>query len=486
MTVSFNQIPIDIRVPGQYIEIDNSRAVQGLPGQPHKVLVIGQRLLAGTVAQGVPTRIFSADQGEDNFGRGSMLAEMLKAIKDTRKLLDLWAVALDDDGAGVAATGTFTATGPATAAGTIVLYVAGVRITVGVANADAATDIATAIAAAINAKTDLPVTAGAAAAIVTATARHKGEAGNDIDLRLNYFQGEALPAGVGVAIVAMSGGTTNPDIATAITAIAGTQYHTIAHPYADAANLTALETELLLRWGPLAQQEGHAFTAAAGTQATLVTLGDGRNSQFSTIMAAGKSPTAPWIWAAVTAAIDAAEPDPARPRQTLWLTGILPAAEADRLDFTERDLLLHDGIATAIVDPGGRVLIERLITTYQVNPLAVPDISYLDVTTMRTLSFLRFSVRSRIALKYPRHKLANDGTAFDPGQAIVTPSVIHGELLALFRDWEAAGLVEGFDQFKEELLVERDGGDPDRVNAVLPPDIINQLRVFAAQVAFRL
>jgi phage tail sheath gpL-like len=138
------------------------------------------------------------------------------------------------------------------------------------------------------------------------------------------------------------------------------------------------------------------------------------------------------------------------------------------------------------VDQGGNVLIERLVTTYQTNPFGVEDISYLDITTMRTLAYLRYSVRARIALKFPRHKLANDGTNFAPGQAIVTPKIIRAELIALARQWEEVGLVEKLDQFKEDLLVERDGTDPNRVNALIPPDIVNQFRVFAASVQFRL
>lgn len=63
--------------PGQYIEFDASRAVQGLPAIQHKILVIGQRLTAGSVAQAVPTRILSAAQAEEAFGRGSMLSAML-------------------------------------------------------------------------------------------------------------------------------------------------------------------------------------------------------------------------------------------------------------------------------------------------------------------------------------------------------------------------------------------------------------------------
>ncbi len=304
-------------------------------------------------------------------------------------------------------------------------------------------------------------------------------------MRTNYYQGEKTPAGVGLAIVAMASGTANPDVATAITAIGDTQYHTVIMPYTDAANLTALETELSNRWGPMVMKEGHAFSATVGTHAEHITLGDARNSEHLTILGAGKMPNTPWEIAAIVGAVDAFEPDPARPRQTLKLTGLMPPAEEDRFTREERDLLLNDGIATHVVDAGGVVRIERLITTYQVNAQAVPDISYLDVTTMRTLAFLRFSVRAVVSLKYPRHKVADDGTLFDAGQAIVTPSTIRNEMLALFRQWEASGLVENFEQFKTDLIVERDGADANRINAQIPPDIVNQFRVFAAQIQFR-
>ena len=148
--------------------------------------------------------------------------------------------------------------------------------------------------------------------------------------------------------------------------------------------------------------------------------------------------------------------------------------------------MLFDGIATFKVDAGGGVMIERVITTYETNAGGVDDPSYLDLNTLKTLAFLRFSVRSRILTRYPRHKLADDGTRFGAGQAIVTPKLIRAELIALFRQWEDAGLAENIDQFKADLLVERDAGDVNRLNALIPPDIINQFRVFAGKVQFRL
>ena len=47
MSISFNQIPVSIRVPGTYVEIDNSRARRGLIGLPTRILVIGQRKAGG-------------------------------------------------------------------------------------------------------------------------------------------------------------------------------------------------------------------------------------------------------------------------------------------------------------------------------------------------------------------------------------------------------------------------------------------------------
>jgi len=484
--ISFNQIPIDIRVPGHYIEIDNTRALQGLSVRQHKILVLGQRLATGTVAAGVPTRMLSASQADESFGRGSMLSAMLNALKKANSYTDCYALALDDDGAGVAATGTITFGGAATAARTFNLYIGGQRVRIAVASGDAPADVATALAAAINAATDLPVTAVAAAAVVTLTARNAGEEGNNIDLRHSYYLDEGLPKGLTCTIAAMSGGSGNPDLATAIAAMGDEQYDTIIMPWSDASNLADLEAELDKRWGPMVQKEGMAFAAMSGSHAAITTLGDSRNSAHMCIMGAQQSPTLPCVIAAVVGAIDAYEPDPARPRQTLTLPGVLAPKEADRYTQEERNLHLHDGISTFKVDAGGNVLIERLITTYQTNPFGVEDISYLDVTTLRTLAYLRYSVRARIALRFPRHKLADDGTNFDPGQAIVTPSVIRAELIALFKQWELAGLAEGIEQFKRELVVQRNSADPNRVDAVIPPDVVNQFRVLAASVQFRL
>ena len=48
------------------------------------------------------------------------------------------------------------------------------------------------------------------------------------------------------------------------------------------------------------------------------------------------------------------------------------------------------------------------------------------------------------------------------------------------------GLVENLAAFKAHLIVERDPNNPNRVNVLYPPDLINQLRIFAVLAQFRL
>lgn len=489
MTISFDSVPTDLLLPFVAVEINASRAAQGPAIQPYTGLLIGQKTSAGSMTADTFSRATSSEQVATLAGRGSILHRLAIGWFAANKSTELWIGAVADAGGGVAASGTFTFTGPSTAAGSVILYLGGVRVVVAVASGTAATAIATAVAAAINALTDLPVTAAAVGAVVTVTFRNAGTIGNSFNMRHSYRTGEALPAGVGLAIVQLASGATNPTLTALIAAMGDQQFHIWAHPYTDSTNLAAIEAELLSRNGPMRMIDGVAFTSASGSHATLVTLGDGRNSPHSVIVAqAGETPlTLPCEFGAEVAGIVAlyGQIDPGRPFQTLALTNAIAMAETDRFTKEERNLLLKDGIATVGIGGGEVVQLERMVTTYQKNAANAPDTAYRDVTTLLTLMYLRYSFRVRMQLAYPRHKLASDGTNFGPGQAVITPKDGKGEAVGWFKQMERLGLVEGLEQFKRDLVVERDT-DPNRLNFLLPPDLINQLIVTAAQVAFRL
>lgn len=485
MPLNLNVIPINWMVPGVYVGVDGSGAVQGIPGQRKPVLLIGLRRSTGTIDAEVLKPITGPAQGDTYFGRGSQLASMCKAFNQANPYAELFALALDEDPAGVKATATVTITGPATADGTLVFVWGGRLRKVGVTAGDSATTIAAAIVAADTADLDSPTTSANVAGVVTASARHKGAYGNDLSIFLNYYVGDQTPAGVGVTITAFASGATDPDIGDAIAVLADAPYYTIVPGFVGDANMKELEAELEDRWGPIRAIPGHAIAAFRGDYAASQTYGNARNSQFSTVLATGKSPTPPWIWASALAANEVAENDPARPRQSTKIVGVLAPLEADRFNIAERNLLLLDGMATYQVQVGDSY-VERMVTTYQVNGLGTEDPSYKDIETMRCLAFFRFAFATRIKLKYPQAKLGNDGEAFAPGQVVMTPKLMRGECLALFDELNLLAIVENRKQFAAQLIAERDVNNPNAMNVFLPPDFVNQFRITAALVAFKL
>lgn len=491
--VSFNQVPSNLRVPFVAVEFDASNAQQGPALLAYKALLIGQKTSAGSATADTVVPCTSVDDAIALAGRGSMLHRMALAWFASNKSTALWLGVLGDAGGGVAATGTIVVTGPATAAGTIFLYLGGERLTIGVNSGDTATTIATAIAAAINADLDLPVTASSATGTVTLTFRHKGLVGNTYDVRVNFNDGEALPAGVTATITAMGGavaGTTNPTLTNLIAAMASIWFQIWAHPYTDATSLTAIETELESRFGPMRQQQGLAISSAAGSFSTLTTLGSGRNSKQSCIVAPdGVAPlTPPMEYAAEVAALVAfyGADDPARPFQTLGLSNAQAGHETDQWTVDERNLFLFAGISTTKQVVGGGVQLDRIITTYETSPSGAADTAYLDATTMLTLLYLRYSFVVRMQLKYPRHKLADDGTRFGAGQAVITPKLGKAEAVTWFGEMVDLALVQNLDEFKTNLVVERNASDPNRLDFLLPPQLIGQLIVTAAQIQFLL
>lgn len=577
--VSFDTISTSILTPGAYVEFDNTRALKGLPGRPHRALLLGIKRSTGQAADFALSRIASTQDGDKLYGVGSQLSEMVRAFKKNAPNVELWAIGSNENASGTAAKFTLYVAVSTAYAGEIALYVGGYRFAVSVKDGNTADEIASAIAAAVTENVYAPFTAVATTHTVLFTFRHKGTCGNDMVPYVNLKAGEALPTGVtltttqtltisssasadgtfSVTVGALSAvttaltsashtsatlvaqaikssleattpgytisgaaavltfsfpigydfgsyiavsagasgvtssvgslaakGVTNPSISSYISAFgASNQWNTIVSAFNDSSAISDIEGELLTRDGGEVMLDGQAFFAVKNTVSALSSLGNARNSKFSTIAGYPLSPDFSWVVASCVAAIDAVEPDPARPRQRRLLAGIIGPKSENQFSRTQRNDLLKAGISTMIQNSAGDTFTERIITTYNSSdPIGIPDPSYFDITTVRTLSYLRWAFSGIILRKYPSHKLADDGTLFAPGQAVVTPSVIRSEALAFFREAEKQGLVENFAQFKNDLLVERDANDRNRINAVLAFDIINGLSVFAAKIQF--
>jgi phage tail sheath gpL-like len=507
MTVPFVNTPSNLRIPLFFAELDASKA--NTAGAAQRTLLIGQITSAGTYTAGTPVRISSAAEAITGGGVGSILSQMAAYYALNDRSGEVWALPLADAGGAVAATGTIAITGPATASGTIALYIAGVKVSIPVTAGDAASAIAANIAAAINASDGrvagntnmigcgLPVTASAASANVTVTARNAGLLGNDIDLRLNHLGsagGEFLPAGVGITITAMASGATNPTITTALGNLADQAFDTIVCAQTDATALSALKSFLADtaggRWNPMSQIYGHAWTALRATAGTAATFATGQNNQHLTTVPFYDSPSPCWAWAAGFAGQGAASlrADPGVPLQFLTVVGLLAPLLASRYQQTVRNsTLLYSGCSTWTADTSGNVVIERIITTYVTNAQGAPDNSYLNVETLYTLMYVIRFMRSWVQAKYSRVKLAADGTRVRPNSNVVTPAIIRADVIAAYRTLEEDyALVQQSDLFAQNLIVEKDATNPDRVNILWPGTLINQLRQFATLFQFRL
>lgn len=464
--ISFDTLPSSIRKPGKYLEFNTKLAVRTLPGNLQKLVLIGQRLAAGTVLAGQIVDVFSDAEAGVMFGRGSHLHAMCAAALQANPYLQLSAVALDD-GAGVAATCTVTFTGTATSAGTVTLWIGDVRVDLPVSVGDTAAGEATALKTLIDTLPDLPMTASVAAAVVTLTAKNKGTLGNQIKVSASM----ALAAGLTVAASSVSGGTADPDIQPALTALFAAGHHVLSTSLQDSANLTKLRTHLDGVSHALESRGAVGTYALTSTLAAATTLAASINSgRISAALLPGTI-SLPWEVAAAYAAVIAGEEDPARPLNTLALTGIAAAPIANRLTRTEQENCLNNGVTPLEVGPGEKVQIVRAVTTYTKDPQGILDISMLDLTTIRTLDYVRRACRDRISLRFPREKLSQR-----------TEAKVWSELFDVLLKLEELEITENVLANKDKLLTERDSQDPNRLNARIPCDVVNGLHVFAGRI----
>ena len=483
-------------IPGRYASIDNSNALEPNAGTNYKILLIGTATAGSSGPTDTVVPIFSGTDGQQ-WGEGGMLDRMITLAKGANSSTPMYAIALAEHVGGTKATQAITVpTSTATANGTLHMYVGGQYTPVAVAKDDDEDAIAAAIGAAVTAKTSLPVsTQGVALNVATLETKFEGAAGGSgataagsIQIQFNRGVKEEFPPGVAEPTIVYTAGTNDPSITPAISAMVDVQYTHIVLPYEDTPNQDLMKTELDTRFGPEDQKWGVSFTAKIDTTANLLTYGASRNSQLQVTPEVAPGTASPLFeCAAVMAAVAASEPDPAMPFQTLPLTGIVGAidgAGVQRSD-SERDSLLDSGIGTTKV-VNGVVQIERFVTNYRENAAGAPDVSYKDIQTVLTVCVFRDAINARFAQKYARYKLGDDGNNFGAGQKVMTPTLARAEIVGVFETFVEAAILENVDQFKADLVVERSSIDKNRLEYSCAPDTINQLRVLAGVISFKL
>lgn len=481
--ISFAHVPDALRYPGAYIEIDGTQA--GLGGDIPAVLLVGQKLPAGTAPAGEVTQLSGVQDAINKAGAGSMLAQMAARYRAIDPTLDLYMLPYADNGAGVQATGTITVTAVPTVAGTLALYIAGKLVSVAMTTGQTPTQVAAAIAAAINAAgADMPVTATSAVAVVTLTARHKGSCGNAIDLRLNLYKEDAV-VGLALTLAAMTGGTGNPAPGALTTMLGQFWYRYVALGINDAATLAAWHTESQLRYKPPVQAGFRAFTAHRGDYAAAVAFGTACNYEHLSCLSLEINPTSTWEAAAMVTA--AAAPkiynSPAESLEDIALPGMIGKTYHD---WTNANSLLFKGMSTLQVSKDGSCSIKRLVSMYQFKPDGSTDDAFLDTNTAELMERIRYEQRFGANKRFKGTAAAKTNEGYRPGLRITTEDDVRAFLLSIYKHvlMEEYGWVQAYEYYKSTLVVEQDPTNPSRFNYRDTPILLSPYYILAGRAVF--
>lgn len=466
--IQFDTIPNSIRKPGVYIEFNTRLAVNTLPGNPQRVLVIGPMLSTGTADPLTAVSVFSDDEAATCFGAGSLAASMAAAAIKANSYLQLDVIGIEDGDAGVKAGGAVTIQGTATKTGTLSVWIAGTQVAINVESGDKPETIIPALVAAMQQVPELLVTGAydTENSQLTVACRTYGEWGNGITLKAS-----TTTTGLTLTVVPMTGGEMDPDIQPALDAVFAAGHNILICPFSTDDTLAAL-SEHLTSTGSAMEQRGAVgcagWTGSLGTGTTLASnVNDGRIS----IPWYRGSVMLPAILAATYGAVMASEEDPARPLNTLPLNGMDVVDMTQREGRTEQENALHNGLTPIEVGPGNTVQIVRAVSTYTVNALGVEDPALLDITSIRTLDYTRKACRDRISQRFPREKLSTR-----------TPPKVQSELYDVLTKLEDAEILENVAANKDKLIVQKSSTDPNRCDAVIPADVVNGLHVFAGRI----
>jgi len=484
MSIGFTSVPSGAIASGVFIEQEYKR--QGVAGPiPQRIAMLGQYNSGKTPTENVALNITSAAEAANYFGAGSMLHRM--AIKLFGGLgagsvvVDAFPLAA---GTG-ASTGTVTITGTASAAGTIALYIAGDRVAVAVPSGTLQAATAALVVAAINADVNLPVTAAAVDNVVTLTAKNAGLAANQITIRQDIGSGDASaePAGVTVVIAAMSGGSANPSISTALTNFGATFYTWVVCPYNTDTTCDLLESAGAARVDPSIKRPFAGVVGYNDTRANYLTWLADRNSPWTTSICIDSSPNHPAEIASAVVGVCAlsASAEPARPYKTLALYGITAGSTAP-WTYAQMDAVEAAGGSPSYADDSGTVRIYDLLTTYVTNALSAIDESWRYTVTITNVQAKIYSL-DQMFLSAPFDRaVVVDDAAVTGKEFAVSPKRVKAYIINLIdSQWIPEAWSKNRDSIVAGIVCEINSTNPGRIDVLVPDIIAVGLRIMAVK-----
>jgi phage tail sheath gpL-like len=455
-------LPSNYRSPG--INIANVPANGGGSVGAQPTYIFGQFLTFSgcTTVANYPVQVFQTSDVYTVTTPNSMLSNEYATYRLNDPVGPVWLVPIADNAAGTQSSVAITITGTTASAGTVNLYINNTPVQALTVSGDTSTMVASNLVASINLTTMIPVSAAAVGGVVTITSLHKGITAGDLQVSLNKngtANGEFTPSGLAITIGALTAGTGEPDITTALANIANVDGSFFVNPYNLSTAYTQTNTtfnDATGRWSPTVQKYGDSFNATRGTQslfgtaAAVAAYGLTVNAEHITTIGIMDSQTPVYQWAAAYAGLagSVVRSNPAAPIVG-QLYGVDGPSILNRLTRNTENTLLYSGISTIKVKQDGSVWLTRAIQNIQTNT------NWLNLEMDYKLAYIDTDLRTDLQTTFidTGYILVADGNPVTPGTNVTTPSLILAHVWGRYLGYCFDNIAQNFSQFQQNSSV---------------------------------
>lgn len=489
--VGFNTIPSNIVAPIFTFEVNSAGNFEN----QSRMLLIGHKTSAGEATLDEPVICTSLLEAARLAGPGSMLYEMVRAVRLNAPAQELWILPVTE--VGTAAEGEIVVDDVPAAGGVGYIDIAGQRIAVtipaGTTVGGTATLLGVAIADYFNefdgayvpiSGDDMAISVGEAS--VTLPIRHKGAYGNAIDVHVPAVAGNAFTGNL--TITAPASGAGVPDLSDGLAALGDDAFDWIVTPFNDATSLAAykaLLSDVSGRWAWNRQVYGHVFMHKQDSISNLTTFGLTQDDRHITTipMPASGVPQPAYFWVAAMVArvapwlADGVLGNVSRNQTGLVVQGLQPPrSRLDYYDYATRGSLLVSGISTWSVDGAGRVSVDKLITMQRTTN-NVPDSTFRDIQMIGQIMYSLRYLRERLTIEHGQKALGQDNPR--GLTAITTVREIKATLVLAYRELERRGVTVNAKKAAELIDVVQNSANANRVDVLMPIDMADPLDIIA-------
>jgi phage tail sheath gpL-like len=496
-----------VLTPGLYLTVDLLAGAVAPGGGTLRTVIMSPKSAAGDLTADTEVRTGAGEASASTaFGPGTPghLAAKLVYDKYPAAIVDFIAPTA---GAGTATLG-ITAAGSPTSNQTIDIDICGREWQVAWLSGQTADTVKQTIIDSILERTDdLPVTAvTGGVGIVTVNAKLDGYWGNDVlvKMKLTLAQTGTETLTGAVTHTNLASGSSDPDFTTALTYLAGQEYHlmvpclsnTDINNVSTANNVSRMVTHIdSLNTGlnaKLQQIVGGSTSSIALAVASALHSNSYNNKEYGEFILCVNGRSLPCEFAAREAGgrLAGEALDPAVNRIGEVLDGTVGSADviADRPTLTESETALAGGVSIVSYNSSDAEYIVRPRTTHHQDAAGGADTRLIDTSNVSATYIVARDIRTALPQAFPNAKIAEDTVAGAdlPPEGVTEERDIKGWIASRMRFWQRQAVLTqaSVDAAIDDgtLIVQVNASDATQVDIVIPFKIVPPLAKFGVTV----